>query len=266
MVERHYEHARSIYREIMHRHGEARACLAQAAWKLEHDEHVVDFAKVHAMLAKAEETFEEWDSTYLQSKSLRLLAKVYLEMGQIYRAREHAERAAACARQIGDKQGESALTSDLGLILELIRRKSHNVFVFAKAFPLVAVAAGPGGGGRSGGGAEPIGPLTRYPSHFRQELLRNLESQRKVVHIHFDSLTRALLSSVGRQGCRVLHLSSDVYARDEALVGCEGAAGEVDWVPSAQLVELLGGGAKAKVDVAVLAMPKSRVLGELFAT
>ena len=61
------------------------------------------------------------------------------------------------------------------------------MFVFVKAFPLVSIDM------QAKKIVTPIGPRTRYPSYFRQELLRKLESQRKVINIHFDSLNRSVL-------------------------------------------------------------------------
>lgn len=37
----------------MHRHGEARACLALAAWKMEHEE-IPNYRKLKDMLVKAD--------------------------------------------------------------------------------------------------------------------------------------------------------------------------------------------------------------------
>ncbi len=87
------------------------------------------------------------------------------------------------------------------------------------------------------------------------------------MNIHFDSLTRGVLDHIRRHGCRVLHISSDVFVKNEAVLACEGSSSEVDWLDSASLYEILTKGAgKLNVDVVVLAMPKSRALGELFAT
>ncbi len=67
-----------------------------------------------------------------------------------------------CSCKIGDKLGESLATTDLGIILDLIRSQSHNVFVFVKAFPLVTFDS------QMKHKVSPIGPITRYPSQFRK--------------------------------------------------------------------------------------------------
>lgn len=60
----------------------------------------------------------------------------------------------------------------------------------------------------------------------------------------------------------MLHLSSDVYVRDEPVLACEGPCCEVDWLDSPTLFDMLTRGAnKFNVDVIVMAMPKSRAIG-----
>ena len=63
-----------------------------------------------------------------------------------------------------------------------------------------------------------VGTFTRYPSDFRRRIFNEMKKQNKVVNLKFDVLTRDLLEYVKNYGCRVLHLSSDVFTPEHLCI------------------------------------------------
>ena len=63
-----------------------------------------------------------------------------------------------------------------------------------------------------------VGPFTRYPSDFRKRVIDSIKGENKVVNVKFDLLTRELLDYVRNYGCRVLHISSDVFSPDHLCI------------------------------------------------
>ena len=135
-------------------------------------------------------------------------------------------------------------------ILDEIRIKSKNVFIFAKAFPLVRVDTDKK--------LKIVGTLTRYSNDFRQKLKDGITACNKVINVKFDLLNLELLDYIRDKGCRVLHLSSDVYRSDSLCI--EDKNGIVKYLGIEELKRaLLSQTSKQSlnIDVVVLAMPNS---------
>ena len=122
------------------------------------------------------------------------------------------------------------------------------MFIFAKAFPIVEVLA-------NQDNVRMVGTFTRYPSDFRRRIINEVKKLNKVVNLKFDVLTRDLLDYVNTYGCRVLHLSSDVFTPDHLCI--EGKDGQIEYISLSELKNLLGSNGKLNVDVVVLAIPES---------
>lgn len=76
------------------------------------------------------------------------------------------------------------------------------------------------------------------------------------MNLKFDVLSRELLEYVKSYGCRVLHLSSDVYHQEYLCI--EGKNAEIDYISIAELKTLLTTeNTKLNVDLVVLAIPES---------
>ena len=135
---------------------------------------------------------------------------------------------------------------------ESIRITSLNVFVFLKAFPLADVE-----------NQIQVGPITQKHNNFKNCVIQNMKKEKKIIQVKFDILTRESLKLIKNHGCRVLHLSSDEF-RDLQL-WAEGKYGELDWIEISDLREILIPlGGRLSIDVVVLAIPKSRMLAEIF--
>ena len=92
---------------------------------------------------------------------------------------------------------------------------------------------------------------------------KNIKNENKIIRVKFDVLTRESLKSIKNHGWRVLHLSSDEY-RDLQLCA-EGKYGELDCIEISDLRDILiPFGGRLSIDVVVLAIPKSRLLAEIF--
>jgi len=75
---------------------------------------------------------------------------------------------------------------------------SRNVFIFLKAFPLV-----------DPNDREHIGPITQKNNYFKDNVVKNMKGENKILQVKFDILTRDTLKNIRDHGCRVLHLSSE---------------------------------------------------------
>lgn len=79
----------------------------------------------------------------------------------------------------------------------------------------------------------------------------------------FDVLSRELLEYVKNYGCRVLHLSSDVYHPDYLCI--EGKNAEIEYISVIELKVLLKpSNSRLNVDLVVLAIPESQNLAQVF--
>ena len=60
--------------------------------------------------------------------------------------------------------------------------------------------------------------MTRYNNEFKQKLKDDITACNKVINVKFDLLNMDLLDYIRDKGCRVLHLSSDVYRSDSLCI------------------------------------------------
>lgn len=137
---------------------------------------------------------------------MRSLAILKFRTNNDFEAKMLIEEALQVSRRIQDNHQEALCSEILNQILDKIRIHSNNVFIFAKAFPLVEVLGDDN--------IRVVGTFTKYPSDFRKRVLTEVKKQNKIINVKFDVLTRELLEYVKTYGCRVLHLSSDVYNPD----------------------------------------------------
>lgn len=83
------------------------------------------------------------------------------------------------------------------------------------------------------------------------------------MNLKFDVLSKELLDYVKQYGCRVLHLSSDVYSVDHLCI--EGKNGEIEYLSINELRDILKQpNSRLNVDVVVIAIPESLKLAQLF--
>ena len=78
------------------------------------------------------------------------------------------------------------------------------MFLFAKAFPLVKKRD-------EDGRYCMVGNFTRHINEFRNNLKKSFSELNKVINTRFETLTKDVLEYIREHGCRVLHLSSDVF-------------------------------------------------------
>lgn len=93
------------------------------------------------------------------------------------------------------------------------------MFIFAKAFPLVESTQK---------GTSFVGAFTRHINLFRNNLRESFNELNKVINVKFETLTRDILEYVRDKGCRVLHLSSDVFKDDYLCI--EGPNGRIEYI------------------------------------
>jgi hypothetical protein len=95
-------------------------------------------------------------------------------------------------------------------------------------------------------------------------LRNNFEELNKVINVKFETLTIDILNYVRDHGCRVLHLSSDVF-KDDCLC-IEGRNGKIEYLGLEELKRILKptNGYNLNVDLVVLALPESSRLADVF--
>ena len=74
-------------------------------------------------------------------------------------------------------------------INENIRKKSLNVFVFLKAFPLVDL-----------NNNYQIGSITQKHNNFKEIVVQNMKKENKIIQVKFDILTRENLTTIKDHG------------------------------------------------------------------
>ena len=190
----------------------------------------------------------------LEAKTLKTQAVFEFKITQnpaYLRAKDKIEQAKAIAERIEDRKNANKYTIILNEILHKIHIKASNVFIFAKAFPLVEV---------KGKDLLQVGSITRHVNSFRNRVLEGFRKQNKEVNVKFDSLTREVLTFIKNFGCRVLHLSSDVFKPDHLCI--EGTNGKIEYIHIDELKTLLkpSDGQNLNVNLVVLAIPESKQL------
>ena len=80
--------------------------------------------------------------------------------------------------------------------------------------------------------------------------------------MRFDTLTKTFLSKVFKEGCRVLHISSERYSADKLVV--EDEYGAMQLVTKQEITTMLQENMTTPIDIVVLALPDSRDLAEAF--
>jgi len=199
-------------------------------------------------LEEALEIFKGYKRERLLCRCQRQLAELLFMQEKYFEAKKMISDAIKIMKQNNDQHQQALSSIILDKILDKIRIRSHNVFIFAKAFPQVKV---------KGYDVIPIGMTTRFSSDFRQRILQMFKEKKRVVNIKFDTLTRETIRQISLSGCRVLHLSSDFQDFDHLCV--EGKNGIVDYISLDDLQSLLAPeGYKVNIDVVVVAQPMSK--------
>ena len=211
-----------------------------------------EYNKAEEFLIKAIEGFELFND-------IQNMISWNLKLGQIKlinKDLKEAKRYADITDELWRKHQENYFLSEwvslLDRVNESISLTSLNVFVFLKAFPLIDLKNN-----------IPVGPITQKHNNFKELVSKNIKNENKIIRVKFDVLTRESLKSIKNHGWRVLHLSSDEY-RDLQLCA-EGKYGELDCIEISDLRDILiPFGGRLSIDVVVLAIPKSRLLAEIF--
>ena len=203
-------------------------------------------------LLKALEGFELFKDYQNIISCYLKLGEIKLNIKELTEAKKYAEKADEVWRTNKESYFLSEWVSLLDRVNENIRITSLNVFVFLKAFPLTDLV-----------NQTQVGPVTQRHNNFKSCVIQNMKKESKVIQVKFDVLTRESLKLIKNHGCRVLHLSSDEF-RDLQL-WAEGKYGELDLIEISDLRQLLiPEGGRLSIDVVVLAIPKSRLLAEIF--
>jgi hypothetical protein len=69
-----------------------------------------------------------------------------------------------------------------------------------------------------GGPVQAVGSFTSNIYDLRQKVKRNVEDLGISINMKFDVLNRSLLQYIGEFGCRLLHLSSDIFEPDKICI------------------------------------------------
>jgi ABC-type Fe3+/spermidine/putrescine transport system ATPase subunit len=156
-------------------------------------------------------------------------------------------------------------------ILEYIRIKSFNVFVFIKAHQLVKTQDNLDLGLRRSTSRNlattkdleiPIEPLINHYTNFREKMIDNLKRANKEIHIKFDYLTENNFKEILTQMGRVLHLSSDEYSYNGSIF-VEGENGESCEIPIDRLKEIVSS-TKCSYELVIVAIPQSKEIAQVF--
>lgn len=109
-----------------------------------------------------------------------------------------------------------------------------------------------------------LGPTTWYPTDFRRKIFYEAKESKQQVNIKFDLLNRELINYIKNNGCKIWHISSQVYDRERLAI--EGPNGLVEYLSRDDLRDMLGDRTKPlNVDLVVLALPLSdQILAPLF--
>ena len=151
------------------------------------------------------------------------------------------------------------LNEKIQVLHSQIQRKSRNVFSFFKAFPLVKR--------KRTGELTRAGALTRFPSRFREELMRTLTDCGKVTNIRMDIATRKNIKQCIESGTRLLHISSEEFSDDALYLESEDGAADV--ITQADLSDELFSNSLGLdrdshgIEVIVLAVQSSKRLAEV---
>jgi hypothetical protein len=254
--------AKSLYQKVNNLFGVAKVSLVIAEFyiegiygakvNVEFDEKKLE--EIKAMILDAIDAFRRLKMEALEARSLKINAILELKYSEdsLLKAKNKIEMAKEIAERINDHQSRQEYTKILNEILHKIHIKASNVFIFAKAFPLV-----------EDNGSNEItmaGSFTRHMNAFRTNLISGFEELNKVVNVKFDSLNREVLDYIKKFGCRVLHLSSDVYREDHLCI--EGSNGRIEYIHINDLKTILKppNNQRLNVNLVVLAIPDSRKL------
>ncbi|CAG9316601.1 unnamed protein product [Blepharisma stoltei] len=253
-IEEHLEQAINRFKDLRFSIGSAglaRSYLTYCDWKISNSHSDEDIAR---KLQYSYKTFKELNLKGLEERSLYLLGKVYLNMERLIAAEESWRFALEMARKYKDRRYEVEINEQLNLIFERIRRRSGNVIVVLRAFPLVS------GDVNTENFAQDSVVCTHFSS-FKKSLLDTLYQKRKLIYMKFDVGNRQKLIEYIKEGCKVLHLST-CMPQMESLV-LESSNFSADKVPISELHELFGSVTERPgLDLVVLAMPFSEKIGE----
>ncbi|CAG9327374.1 unnamed protein product [Blepharisma stoltei] len=231
--------------------GLARSYLLYCEWKISNnhsDEEII------RRLQTSYKIFKELNLIGLEEKSLCLLGKAYFNMERLIAAEESWRFALEIARKFKDRSYEVQINEQLNLIFERIRRRSGNVIVVLRAYPLVSINS-------TTGNFILDSVVCTHFSTFKRNLLDTLYQQRKLIYMKFDVGTRQKLMEYIKEGCKVLHLSTCMPQRDSLVL--ENNNFSADNVSLLELEELFGPASeRCGLSLVVLAMPFSKKIGE----
>jgi len=106
----------------------------------------------------------------------------------------------------------------------------------------------------------PVEPVVQYVSNFKAKILENFQEIEKKVIMNFDILNEDNLEEVFKNGCRILHISNEVYDNSDSLY-VEDKLGMTAEINSSKLASLLTKYGPL-IDLIILAFPQSKTLGE----
>jgi hypothetical protein len=254
--------------------GLARVCYVLAEFHVSNRHYEENVYKYYE---EALRIFEIREKKVLMIKSLLGIAKWYLGIHNEVKSMEYAK----AAQDIGDMNKEVGqviqyeIKEMVSEILEFIRAKSYNVFVFIKAHQLVTRTINENEllfqRSRSIELAAattikdleaPVEPMINHFTNFRNKMIENFKNAKKEIHVKFDFLTENSFTEILKHMGIVLHISSDEY-NDSGSLFVEGEDGESLEINYEKLKEMLIN-TKCSYELVIITIPRSRKLGQLF--
>lgn len=181
----------------------------------------------------------------------------------ITEARTIIDRAQDLIEDVDDNMVENIKTIK-NKILNEMRFYSHNLFTFAKAWPLVEKDP-------TTGEVRSIGEFPTSRFDFAPKIMDEFYDTGLDLQIKFDFLNEDLLKNVIDSGSRVLHLSSDIFEKDCLFIEDRtGICKKIFIQDIERYFSTFKYGAQFKgkrlpVDCVVLAIPDSTEIGKIFA-
>ncbi|CAG9321183.1 unnamed protein product [Blepharisma stoltei] len=228
----------------------ARINLAYCRWAHSFNvfhEEMIDF------LTFSGKIFSELNLKALEEINYYILGEMYFCNEMFVNAEEVWMKVLDIAKLLKDRNKEIEIKEKLNLIFDRIKRRTNNVIVLLRAYPLVTVDIATGHYG-----ADFI--ISSYFAEFKSSLLRNLQRKNKSFFIKSDIGTRENFKKYIKEGCRVLHFSSNMPQKDAIVL--ETNRFYADPIRVSEMDLLFGPSCERPgLDLIVLAMPFSAKLG-----
>ena len=263
-----------IYRRIQNSSGLARVCYIMSQYNINNRQYEEIALK---NFKEALTIFEKNNNKIMQIKCLQGIGLWYFGIENLVMSKDYLEQAKLIADKLKSSNSEVIkyeLNKQISEILDHSRARSHNVFVFIKAFQLVKFDFNTNLNFARSKSVErflsstykeieyPLDPIITHYSHFRDRIKDKFNRAKKELTIKFDFLTEKNLKELFSRVGRVLHISSDDFNSKGSLF-VEGDDGESYEISQEHLQHIISK-AKCLYDLVILAIPQSENLAKIF--